>query len=76
MFRATIAGLLVAGMTAGCANTQPVLTGGYYCLQGTDLSCPSHEGSGDCEPCPRSTAAPSASTATLVTPAVFAGRQD
>jgi hypothetical protein len=76
MFRAMIAGLFVAGMTAGCASTQPVLTGGYYCLQGTDLSCPSHEGSGDCQPGPRSTAAPSASTAALVIPAVFAGRQD
>jgi hypothetical protein len=77
MFRAMIAGLLVAGMTAGCATTQPVLTGGYYCLQGTGLSCASHEGSGDCQPCPSSTAAaPSASTAAMATPAVFAGRQD
>ena len=76
MFRAMIAGLLVAGMTAGCATTQPVLTGGYYCLQGSELSCPSHEGSGDCQPCPRSTAAPLASTAAMATPAVFTGRQD
>jgi|HubBroStandDraft_5_1064220.scaffolds.fasta_scaffold25189_3 hypothetical protein len=76
MFRAMIAGLLVAGMTAGCATTQPVLTGGYYCLQGTDLSCPSHEGSGDCQPCPRSTATPSTSTVALATPAILPGRQD
>jgi hypothetical protein len=76
MFRTMIAGLLVAGMAAGCANTKPVLTGGYYCLQGTELSCPSHEGSGDCQPCPRSTATHSASTASLATPAVFPGRQD
>jgi hypothetical protein len=76
MFRAMIAGLFVAGLTAGCATTQPVLTGGYYCLQGTGLSCPSHEGSGDCQPCPSSTAASSGSTVALATPAVFAGHQD
>ena len=63
MFRSITASLLIAGMTAGCATTQPVLTGGYYCLTGTELSCPSHEGSGDCQPCPRSTATPVASAA-------------
>jgi hypothetical protein len=76
MFRAMIAGLFVAGMTAGCATTQPVLTGGYYCLQGIGLSCPSHEGSGDCQPCPSSKAASSASSAAPATPAIFAGNQD
>jgi hypothetical protein len=74
MVRTMIIGLFVAGMTAGCASTQPVLTGGYHCLQGTELSCPSHEGSGDCQPCPRSTAAPLASTVALEPPAV--GRED
>jgi hypothetical protein len=76
MFRSMIASLFIAGMTAGCANTQPVLTGGYYCLEGTELSCPSHEGSGDCQPCPRSTAAPLATTAAAATPAVLPGRPE
>jgi hypothetical protein len=76
MFRTIIAGLFVAGMTVGCATTQPVLTGGYYCLQGTELSCPSHEGSGDCQPCPRSTATPLAASAALATSAVIPGRPD
>ena len=76
MFRAMTVSLLIAGMTAGCASTQPVLTGGYYCLAGTELSCPSHEGSGDCQPCPRSTAAPLAASAAPATPAVLPGRPD
>jgi hypothetical protein len=76
MFRAMIAGLFVAGMTAGCATTQPVLTGGYYCLQGTELSCPSHEGSGDCQHCPTPTAAPSALSAALQTMATLPERPD
>jgi hypothetical protein len=73
MVRSMIVGLFVAGMTAGCASTQPVLTGGYYCLRGSELSCPSHEGSGDCQPCPSSTAAP---LAAAVTPAILPGRPD
>jgi hypothetical protein len=73
MFRAMTVSLLIAGMTAGCANTKPVLTGGYYCLRGSELSCPSHEGSGDCQPCPSSTATPLAASAT---PAVLPGRPD
>jgi hypothetical protein len=76
MLRTMIVSLFVAGMAAGCADTQPVLTGGYYCLEGTELSCPSHEGSGDCQPCPRSTAAPLATTAAPATPAVLPGRQE
>jgi hypothetical protein len=76
MFRSIAIGLVIAGMTAGCADMQPVLTGGYYCLQGTELSCPSHEGSGDCQPCPRSTAAPLAADATSTTPAILPGRPD
>ena len=73
MFRSIAIGLFITGMTAGCADMQPVLTGGYYCLQGTELSCPSHEGSGDCQPCPRSTATALASAAT---PATLPGRPD
>jgi hypothetical protein len=76
MFRAMIAALFVAGMTAGCATTEPALTGGHYCLQGNGLSCASHEGSGDCQPCPSATATSSVSTAAMATPPVFAGRQD
>jgi hypothetical protein len=76
MFRALTASLLIAGMTAGCATTQPVLTGGYYCLAGTELSCPSHEGSGDCQQCPRSTATPLAAAVVAATPAVLPGRPD
>jgi hypothetical protein len=76
MFRSIIVGSFVAGMTAGCANTQPVLSGGYYCLQGTELSCPHLEGNGDCQPCVRSTAAPLASEADPATPATLPGRPD
>jgi hypothetical protein len=76
MVRSMIIGLFVAGMTAGCASTQPVLTGGYYCLQGTELSCPSHEGNGDCQLCPRSTAAPLTAAATVAAPAILPGRPD
>ena len=76
MVRSMIIGLFVAGMTAGCASTQPVLTGGYYCLQGTELSCPSHEGNGDCQPCPRATAAPLTAAASAGAPAILPGRPD
>ena len=76
MFRSIAIGLFVAGMTAGCASTQPVLTGGYYCLRGSELSCPSHEGSGDCQPCPSSTAAPLAADAASATPVILPGRPD
>jgi hypothetical protein len=77
MFRSSVVvSLLVAGMTTGCANVQPVLTGGYYCMAGTELSCASHEGSGDCQPCPRSTATPLATAATPATPVVLPGRPD
>ena len=76
MVRSMIIGLFVAGMTAGCASTQPVLTGGYYCLQGTELSCPSHEGNGDCQICPRSTAAPLTDASTVAAPAILPGRPD
>jgi hypothetical protein len=72
MLRPLIAGLFAAGMTAGCATKQPVLTGGYYCLEGTELSCPSHEGSGDCQPCPSATAPYAASASAAVAP----GRPD
>jgi hypothetical protein len=76
MFRSIAIGLVVAGMTAGCASMQPVLSGGYYCLQGTELSCPSHEGSGDCQPCAPSKAAPLAADAASATPAILPGRPD
>jgi hypothetical protein len=76
MFRPMIVSLFVAGTAVGCADVQPVLTGGYYCLAGTDLSCPQHEGSGDCQQCPRSTAAPLAAAATPATPAILPGRPD
>jgi hypothetical protein len=76
MFRSIAIGLVVAGMTAGCASMQPVLSGGYYCLQGTELSCPSHEGSGDCQPCAPSKAAPLAADAASATPATLPGRPD
>jgi hypothetical protein len=72
MLRPLIAGLFAAGMTAGCATKQPVLTGGYYCLEGTEFSCPSHERSGDCQPCPSAMAA----SAAAATAAVAHGRPD
>jgi hypothetical protein len=73
MFRSMLVCLFVAGASAGCANIQPVLTGGYSCLTGTELSCPSHEGNGDCQPCPRSTAAPLAGA---TTPVALTGRPE
>lgn len=73
MFRTLIASLLAAGMTVGCASTQPVTSGGYYCRAGTQLSCASHEGSGDCQNCPNATVA---STVAATSPAVLPGRPD
>jgi hypothetical protein len=52
MFRAIALCLLAAGATAGCADTHPVTSGGYYCKRGTTTPCPSHEVYGDCQACP------------------------
>jgi hypothetical protein len=73
MFRSMIVSLFATGMSAGCANVQPVLSGGYYCLAGTEVSCTQHEGSGGCQPCPRSTPAP---LATAAIPAALPGRPE
>jgi hypothetical protein len=54
MVRAIAIGLLACAMTVGCANTQRVTSGGYYCSLGTQEPCPQHEAYGDCQPCPRS----------------------
>jgi hypothetical protein len=54
MVRAIAIGLLAAAMTAGCANTQRVTSGGYYCNVTTHEPCPEHEVYGDCQLCPRS----------------------
>jgi hypothetical protein len=53
MLRIIAVCLIAAGMTAGCANMQPVTSGGYYCITGTQVSCPEHEGYGDCQLCPK-----------------------
>jgi hypothetical protein len=76
MIRSIIVGLFAAGAAAGCANMQPVLTGGYYCQVGTQLGCPGHEGSGDCQPCPTTTATPVRSASAAATPAALAERPD
>ena len=76
MFRSMIVSLFIAGMSAGCANVQPVLSGGHYCLAETEIGCTQHEGSGDCQPCPRSAAAPSVAAVASATPAVLPGRPD
>jgi len=76
MFRSMIVGLFVIGMSAGCANMQPVLSSGRYCLVGTELNCSSREGSGDCQPCPASAAAPLTAAATTATPAILPGRPE
>jgi hypothetical protein len=76
MFRSIMISLFVAGLSAGCANMTPVASGGYYCLVESGAACASHEGNGDCQPCPRSTAASVASTAAPATPAILPGRQD
>ena len=54
MFRAIAMALLVAALTAGCADTHRVTSGGYYCNLETQGPCPQHEAYGDCQPCPRS----------------------
>ena len=76
MFRSMIVSLFITGMSAGCANMHPVLSGGYYCLAGTEVGCTQHEGSGGCQPCPRSAAAPLAAAVAPTTPAVILGRQE
>jgi hypothetical protein len=53
MLRIIAVCLVATGMTAGCANLQPVTSGGYYCITGTQVSCPEHEGYGDCQLCPK-----------------------
>jgi hypothetical protein len=73
MFRSMIVSLFVIGMSAGCANVQPVLSGGPYCFAGTERGCTQREGNGDCQPCPGSTAAPLAAAAI---PAVLPGRPE
>ena len=59
MFRMFAVCCLAAGMTAGCAETQRVTSGGYYCIAGTEQACPEHEGYGDCQLCPSSSLAQS-----------------
>ncbi len=76
MLRSTIFCLLIAGLTAGCASPQRVTSGGYYCSAGTEMPCASHEGSGDCQPCPHGVAQPSTASAMSADPAIVAGRQD
>jgi len=76
MFRSMIVGLFIIGMSAGCANMQPVLSGGRYCFAGTELNCASREGSGDCQPCPRSATAPLAAAATPAMLAVIPVRPE
>ena len=74
MFRSTIVCLFIAGMSAGCANIQPVLSNGRYCLAGTELNCASREGDGGCQPCPASAAAPLTAAAIAANPAILPGR--
>jgi hypothetical protein len=76
MFRSMIVCLFIAGMSAGCANMQPVPTGDRYCSVGTELKCASREGDGDCQPCPGSAAAPLAAAATPATLAALPGRPE
>ena len=54
MSRAIAIALLAAALTAGCADTHRVTSGGYYCNLETQEPCPQHEAYGDCQPCPRS----------------------
>lgn len=77
MFRSCLFCLFVAGITAGCATpAQRVTSGGYYCTTETEQPCPSHEGSGDCQPCPNAVAAPSTASAAPAASAIIASRQD
>lgn len=52
MFRLFAIGCLAASVTAGCADTQRVTSGGYYCFVGTEDPCPEHDGDGSCQLCP------------------------
>lgn len=52
MFRMFAICCLAAGVTAGCADTQRVTSGGYYCFVGTEDPCPEHDGDGSCQLCP------------------------
>jgi hypothetical protein len=52
MFRMFAIGCLAAGVTAGCADTQRVTSGGYYCFIGTEDTCPENNGDGNCQLCP------------------------
>ena len=63
MFRIVAVSLLAAGTTVGCAGMHPVTSGGYYCIIGTQTSCPEHEGYGDCQLCPKASLAASDSPA-------------
>ena len=59
MFRMIAVCCLAAGVTAGCADTQRVTSGGYYCFVGTEDPCPEHDGDGSCQLCPSVALAPS-----------------
>ena len=76
MFRSMTVCLFIAGMSAGCANMQPALSTGRYCLVGTELNCASREGSGGCQPCPGSAAAPLTAAATPAIPTALPGRPE
>ena len=57
LFRAIGVSCLAAGMTVGCASSPSVASGGYYCIKGSQQSCPQHEAYGDCQLCPQSSLA-------------------
>jgi hypothetical protein len=61
MFRMFAICCLAAGVTAGCAGTQRVTSGGYYCFIGTQDPCPEHNGDGNCQLCPSDSLASSRS---------------
>ena len=61
MFRMIAVCCVAAGVTAGCAETQRVTSGGYYCLVGTEDPCSERDGDGSCQLCPSNTLASSSS---------------
>jgi hypothetical protein len=72
MFRALFVSLFATVMTAGCANMQPVTAEDSYCIAETGQSCSELEGSGDCQPCPRTASA----VASAVAPVALSARPD
>jgi hypothetical protein len=54
MLRTIMVCVLIGGAATGCASLGSGSTAANYCLTGDGGSCSAMEGSGDCQPCPKS----------------------